>query len=251
MYHCVGTATRKSRFNVPPERFAEQMKFLSDHRYRVISLDTFLNALTERASLPLGSVVLTFDDGFQDTFDYAYPVLKQFGYTATFFLVTRLMSKTNEWMRQGELENGRLMGWKEARQLLAEGHCLGSHTNTHPMLPEISARAAKTEIEDSKLELEDRLGVPVRFFAYPYGRFNPSVREFVCQAGYAAACSTQAGFNAVGVDPYALRRLDIYGTASMGTFRRNLIFGENQMTSARLAVYYARRAIARIASQRR
>jgi peptidoglycan/xylan/chitin deacetylase (PgdA/CDA1 family) len=250
MYHCISKVAGRSRFNVSAEQFERQMKFLCDRGYHVVGLNTFLNALETETPLPTQSVVLTFDDGFQDTFDYACPILKQFGYPGTFFLVSRLIGKSNEWMGNTPPKNARLMGWREARQMLGEGHCLGSHTATHPILPDIEPSAVKLEVEQSKRELEDRLGVQIAFFAYPYGRFNPSTQEAVRLAGYLAACSTQAGFNGPDVDRFALRRLDVYGTSSMGMFRRNLIFGENQMTSARLAGYYARRAAAKFVNFR-
>jgi peptidoglycan/xylan/chitin deacetylase (PgdA/CDA1 family) len=247
MYHSVSKPARKSRFSVSVNEFAKQMKFLCDDSYHVIGLNDFLAALQSGMSLPPQSVVLTFDDGFQDTFDYACPVLKQFGYPATFFLVTGLVGKFNDWMGNTPPKNARLMGWSEAQHLLADGHCLGSHTVTHPVLPEIDPDVVKVEVEESKRELENRLGVSIQFFAYPYGRLNSFTKESVRLAGYTAACSTQAGFNGVEVDRFALRRLDVYGTVSMGTFRRNLIFGENGMTSSRLAAYYFRRALAKLA----
>jgi peptidoglycan/xylan/chitin deacetylase (PgdA/CDA1 family) len=248
MYHRIGNDARDRRFTVSPERFKQQMQYLSDSGYCVVGLKSFVDALDGIASLPNKSVVLTFDDGFKETFDFACPVLKSFGYTAAFFLVTRLMGRTNEWMRRANYAGAPLMNWTHARRLLEEGFEIGSHTATHPALPEIDPTVARREIDESKRELEDRLGVAMRFFAYPFGRLNQTVQKLVSESGYLAACSTRSGFNNAQVDRYALRRLDIYGTDSIATLRRNLLFGENQMSLGRVTAYYMRRATNRLAS---
>jgi peptidoglycan/xylan/chitin deacetylase (PgdA/CDA1 family) len=224
------------------------MQYLSDSGYCVVGLKSFVDALDGIASLPNKSVVLTFDDGFMETFDFACPVLKSFGYTAAFFLVTGLMGKTNEWMQSASHTGAPLMQWGHARRLLEEGFEIGSHTTTHPSLPEIDVAIAKREVEDSKRELEDRLGVAIRFLAYPFGRLNQTVQKLVSEAGYFAACSTRSGFNNAQVVRYALRRLDIHGRDSIPTLRRNLLFGENQMSLGRVTAYYMRRATNRLAS---
>ena len=250
MYHRIGDTSQDRRYSVSPPRFEKQMQFLSDHGYHVASLEAFTKALEGLVSLPDNSVVLTFDDGFQETFEHAVPILKQFGYPATFFLVTGLVGKTNEWIEHRGYPTARLMGWEEAQRLKVEGFGLGSHTVSHPRLTEIDWVAARKEIEESKRRLEDRLGVPVQFFAYPYGLFDSCIRDLVREAGYSAACSTRAGFNTAEADRFALRRLDIYGTDSTSTFGRNLLFGENRMTSNRLIGYYMRRMVARFVASR-
>ncbi len=241
MYHRISKSANEQRYTVTPSKFEQQMKFLDTKGYNVISLDSLSDAIDGIVTLPRNSVVITFDDGFQETFDYACPVLKRLRFTATFFLVTKLMGKTNEWMPQHRGIRLPLMRWTDARWLLAEGFEVGSHTATHPVLPEINPAAARQEIEESKRELEDQLGMAIRFFAYPYGRLDRTVQDLVRESGYAAACSTRAGFNGVEVDRFVLRRLDIHGTDSLGNFRRNLIFGENQMSLSRLTGYYGRR----------
>jgi peptidoglycan/xylan/chitin deacetylase (PgdA/CDA1 family) len=192
---------------------------------------------------------ITFDDGFEDTVEHACPILQEFQYPATFFIVSSLMGLSNRWMQGAGYPIMRLIGWEQARQMHAKGFTIGSHTVTHPILPEIGETAAACEIRDSKRSIEDRLGISVEYFAYPYGRFDRRIRELVRESGYQAACSTQAGFNGVQVDRFALRRLDIFGTDRIPTFRRNLLFGENQMNLRRVAQYYFRRGMARIAAQ--
>jgi len=247
MYHRIGDTALDRRFCVSPQEFQRQMQYLRDREYRVIGLAALLELLAGKVQ-PLGKVTaITFDDGFQDTIDYACPILKKFHYPATFFIISRLMGLTNQWMQSAGYPVARLIGWEQARQLDAEGFSIGSHTATHPILPEINGDAASYEIRDSKRSIEDRLGIPVHFFAYPYGRFDQRIRNLVQESGYQAACSTQAGFNGNQVDRFALRRLDIYGTDLLSTFGRSLLFGENQMNLRRLARYYLQRSAARFA----
>jgi peptidoglycan/xylan/chitin deacetylase (PgdA/CDA1 family) len=251
MYHRVAPDRRDARYTVSPENFFRQMEFLHGQDYRVVDLDGLLDALDGKRSLPPRSMVLTFDDGFLDTVEYACPILKRFKYTAAFFLVSGLMGKSNEWMQRNGARGCALLGWSEARSLLSQGFTLGSHSVSHPKLPDIDPASARREIEESKRALEDRLAAPIRFFAYPHGLFNATVQEFARAAGYAAACSTRAGFNNLSVDRFALRRLDVFGTHSVKTFRRNLLFGENEMNAGRLLAYYARRAGSRLAAMLR
>ena len=247
MYHRIGDTSLDRRFSVSPQNFQRQMQYLRDHGYRVVGLTALLELLAGKDRTSDKVTSITFDDGFEDTIDHACPILKGFHYPATFFIVSSLMGLTNEWMQGAGYPAARLIGWDQARWLDAEGFSIGSHTATHPILPEIDENAAACEIRDSKRAIEDRLGIPVRFFAYPYGRFDQRIRNLVQECGYQAACSTQAGFNGKQVDRFALRRLDIYGTDMLSTFGRNLLFGENQMNLTRLAKYYLRRGASRFA----
>jgi peptidoglycan/xylan/chitin deacetylase (PgdA/CDA1 family) len=246
MYHRVAADGAERRYTVTPRRFRSQMTLLRDRGYQGVSLDAVLDALGGRGALPARSVAITFDDGFLETFEQACPILRDLGFPAAFFLVTGFMGKDNAWMAGAGYRSSPLLGWGEAATLVAEGFTVGSHSVGHPSLDELDAAAAEREIVDSRSELEDRLGVPVRHFAYPFGRCTARERELVARAGYAGACSVQAGFNNATTDPYALRRLDVFGSASDRTFARNIQFGENEMTTGRVLGYYARRLVVHV-----
>ena len=251
MYHRIAHDRSERRYTVLAGNFEQQLVFLRDHDYQVITLDAVVDALDGRTSLPEKSIVLTFDDGFRDTVEYACPILRRFGYSATFFLISGLMGRSNEWMQREGHKSSPLIDWSDARNLFAEGFVVGSHSVSHPSLPAVDLPAARREIEGSKQTLEQQLSVPIKYFAYPYGRFNHSIQEVVREVGYVAACSTQAGFNGPTAERFALRRLDVFGTHSLTAFRRNLIFGENEMNAVKLLAYYARRATSRIATNLR
>jgi peptidoglycan/xylan/chitin deacetylase (PgdA/CDA1 family) len=246
MYHRVSATARPNRYTVSASEFEQQMLSLQEMGNRVISLAETVQALNSSDARVGSSVCITFDDGFQDTHSFAAPVLKRLRYPATFFLVSGLMGSTNRWDNPETPGFGQaLMDWDEAKDLSESGFDIGSHSLTHPVLPEVALARAAREICASKEELERQLGIRVRHFAYPYGRFNQSIRDLVCEAGYQAACSTLSGFANHENDRFALRRIEIFGGDSLRTFRRKLKFGANEMGSRAVMGYYARRALAR------
>lgn len=151
-------------------------------------------------------LALTFDDGFQSVLENGLEGLNRFGYRAIQFLLPDLLGRTNEWEQADGEASERLMDAAAVRDWLAAGHQIGSHTNTHPWLTRIPLPQAREEIASSRRKLEDRFQVPVRHFCYPYGDWNPTVRDLVVEAGYDTACTTDTGINRLGADPYALKR---------------------------------------------
>ncbi len=243
MYHRVGDNSAERRFTVPTTLFEQQMRSVKYLSYRVVGLDEVTAALEGKTVLAAKSVAITFDDGFQDTFENAAPVLRGLGYTATFFLVSELMGTSNTWMEREGYPSAHLMNWTSAKELLKHGFAVGSHSRTHPSLTQLDDTSISDEVEGSRRDFEDRLGAPIRHFAYPYGHYDDRVRNAVHRCGYTAACSTHSGFNNVTTDRYGLRRLDIRGTDSTQTFIRSLVFGENSMTSRKAVQYYLKRVV--------
>ena len=133
------------------------------------------------------------------------------------------------------------MNWREAKELSTSGFEIGSHSVTHPALPELTEDQAAHEISASKQALEAKLGVEIRHFAYPYGRFDACIRNLVGVAGYRTACSTLLGFANEQTDRFLLRRVEVFGTDSLGTFRRKVTFGANTMNRSDLLYYYVKR----------
>ena len=156
---------------------------------------------------PAKRVVLTFDDGFENVLRCGLEPMRSHGFTAIQFLVADLVGKTNEWeQREGEVAE-RLMDVAQVREWLAAGHAIGAHTATHPHLTQVPLAQAREEIFASRQKLEDLFGRPVRHFCYPYGDWNPAVRDLVAEAGYETAVTTEPGVNLAGANRLALRRL--------------------------------------------
>jgi peptidoglycan/xylan/chitin deacetylase (PgdA/CDA1 family) len=151
-------------------------------------------------------VVVTFDDGFQNVLENALAPLAETGFRAIQYLVPGLLGKTNAWdLPDGEVQE-RLMDAAQVRKWLAAGHEIGAHSMMHPNLCEIPTDRAREEIFASKKSLEDQFGVEVRHFCYPYGVWNERVRDFVAEAGFSTACTTQPGVNTTATPPFEIAR---------------------------------------------
>lgn len=204
-YHHVGRRPRGARLKglyVSPKWFARQMVELKTAGFQTPSF-----AMAARGgpnSQP--NIFLTFDDGFRDVFAHALPVLAAQGYRAILFLVSDLIGKTNEWQQRAGDVVEPLMDAAQIREWLAAGMEIGAHTRTHPRLTRLSPVEAREEIVGSRKSLEDRFGVAVEHFCYPYGDWNPAVRDLVQAAGFVTACTTAPGVNRVGQSPWELRR---------------------------------------------
>src|SRR5262245_53733664 len=135
MYHHVTphppAAFRK--YTVTPRMFAAQMRWLALAGYRAIPLDSLIAYRTGQLRLPARAAIITFDDGFRDGVDYAVPILRQYGFTAVFYLVAGLVGRSSAWLAQRGLDLP-LMDWPAARRLEAQGFSCASHTMTHPHL---------------------------------------------------------------------------------------------------------------------
>ena len=153
------------------------------------------------------TLALTFDDGFRSVFDLAMEPLAASGCRATLFVVADLIGLYNEWQVAAGDRQESLMDEYQLREWLAAGHQIGSHTCTHPWLTRLAPAAARQEITSSKKKLEDRFGIQVMHFCYPYGDWSPSVRDMVLEAGYATACTTDFGVNTATSHPAELRRI--------------------------------------------
>ena len=232
-YHAIGGDREGgSRYVVPVRRFKRQMRWLSARGYVVIDLSELADCIREFRLPPAKAVVITFDDGYQDSVDLAVPILEQFGYPATFFLVSAAGS-SNGWSSEPELSGRALIGVEQARDL-AGRVSIGAHTRTHPRLTRIPADAAREEVEGSKAELEESLGIDIALFSYPYGNNDDEVRGIVADAGFFAACTTVPAQTRPSNDPLSLNRFDVRGRDSILRFAATLWLHERDMLFTRL-----------------
>ncbi len=185
MYHGVGGVS-EDPFDlfVSSERFAEQMLALRLLGLRGVSLGELGDALTR--SEADGLVGLTFDDGYREVLSSAAPILERYGFTATMFAVSSLIGGDNVWDPPPRRQ---LMSESDLRDLIARGWEIGSHSATHPRLPELDAEDLHHEVCASRTRLSDVLGVEPRCFCYPYGSVDAETVRAVRNAGYAYACA--------------------------------------------------------------
>ena len=171
-----------------PEVFDRQMAILKALGFKGVSLREALCAPREKNA---GMIGITFDDGYQDNYEWAAPILEKYGFRGTIFCVTAVMGKKTAWAEDPRWVGHQLMTSSEARDLADRGFEIAAHSRTDPDLRTLSGDALHDEVAGSRKELEDILGRPVATFCYPYGFYNRETIEASRKAGFFAARSTR------------------------------------------------------------
>ena len=206
LYHHISESVEDKIHYVTPSQFEAQMAYLFKHKYKIISENNLVEFVRERIPLPLNSILLTFDDGYEDNYSEALPVLEEFGFKAMIFISPNLVNK------QGYLT------YKQIKKTIKRNFFYGAHTLTHAHLLNLSEKEIKKEILNSKIILEEKLYCEVNFFAYPYGAYSERIRRLVAESGYLGAFSLHRGINTSKTDRFGLRRMMIKGSDSMSQF---------------------------------
>ncbi|WP_373533611.1 sulfotransferase [Microcoleus sp.] len=195
-------------YNITPEHFEKQLQYLSDHNFYSTTWEDWEKATTTGILLPGKPILITFDGGYIDFFNYAWPLLKRYGFKATVFLVAERIGTTNIW-ESADSPEVPLLGWSEICQLRDEGVEFGSLGATYQPLSSLSPTEIVQEALRSRFILEQRLGIPVKAFAYPYGDFDPVVQDLIGACGYTYGLSYLSGINDLDDSLLALRRIDL------------------------------------------
>lgn len=205
MYHKLGPRPGKARLKglyVSAGLFERQLTELRAAGFSSITPGQLATGSDNRDH----QICLTFDDGFANVMRHGLATLARHEFRAIEYLVADRVGGVNDWeQREGEVPE-KLMDAAQVKDWLAAGHEIGAHTRTHPRLTQIAPTQAREEIFASKKKLEDLFGRPVVHFCYPYGDWNPLVRDLVREAGYETACTTQTGVNTAATPPFELRR---------------------------------------------
>jgi len=222
-YHRVGPFRDGAslRMNVAPEAFREHMSVLA-RRAHPVTLDVLVECARDGKPFPRGAVSVTFDDGYRDLMGFALPVLRELRIPATFFIVTGGIGATDAWNRIEGLPNEPIMSWDDLKRLRDAGMTIGSHSASHAPFDGLDESRLKEEISGSKLALERRLGMAVRHFAYPQGRFTPEAERLVRSSGYDAGWATRKGRPLGPGDVTAIRRVPVSAYIRGGRFRWEL-----------------------------
>jgi peptidoglycan/xylan/chitin deacetylase (PgdA/CDA1 family) len=212
MYHQITPAPDRAfrKYAITPSEFDAQMMWIAANGFVPIHLDDAF--VCANRPLPAKPLVITFDDGFRDCFDYAVPILASHGFTATFFVVAGLAGKRSQWLPALRGVEYDLMGWDSIRALAHAGFECGAHTMTHPRLAQLSRDDQDRELHDSQRAIEDQIGRPVRHVAYPFGSFDAAVRGAADRCGYLTGCTVAPGVATTTDDPLALARIPVNGT---------------------------------------
>jgi peptidoglycan/xylan/chitin deacetylase (PgdA/CDA1 family) len=214
-----------SKYVVSPQDLRRQMRWLALTGYETISLDRLVRAMAGVDTLPASPVVVTFDDGFEESSEHAAEALSAHGFTATFFIVAGLAGRTSQWLLKERGVERRLASWPRLRRLASSGFACGAHSLTHPRLTALASPACLHELADSRRILEQMLGRPVTHLAYPFGAYDARVRALALEAGYESACTVEIGLATPADDVMTLRRVPVCGGETLADFAWRLRTG--------------------------
>jgi peptidoglycan/xylan/chitin deacetylase (PgdA/CDA1 family) len=204
LYHHV--AVHQGRWYVSPQKLEDELRYLSENGYHTISMAAYLDAAAHGAALPEKSVVLTFDDGYRDNYDTAFPLLKKYGMTGTFFIVTGLVGYPA------------YMTWDQIAEMHRAGMEIGAHTVHHPFLTHLSTPAAFLEIFLSRLALAQHLHTPINVFAYPYNDHNSRIVMLARLAGFEGAVTVARHKGDIAGDPFEIPRITVLSGERLKVF---------------------------------
>ncbi len=213
MYHHVGEPPPgadqlRRELTVPAQAFEQQMAYLAQTGYNPISQTQLFKALYYGQPLPPKPVMLTFDDGYQDSYFIAAPILAAYSFPATFYILT------------GMVGDAGYMDWRQIIELDQRGMDIGSHTISHKDLTLVSPGERRRQLFDSATVLYQKLGHPVYWFCYPSGKYSEAVETLAYKTGYLLAVTTDPGEQQSSHDPYAIKRYRMEADTSMDEFTR-------------------------------
>ncbi len=204
---------------VTTSQFENQLRSLRRRGFTTITFRQYDEARRQVTDLPHKPVILTFDDGYEDNYRYAFPLLRKYGSTAVIFVTADLKRRTNHW--DPDEPQVRLLTVSQMQELSSAGIELGSHSVSHARLTDLSPLRAVKEIARSKEILEQALGSPVLSFAYPYGAVNEEVRRLVEKSGYRYAVAGDQGPLSFYGDFYRIRRTQVFPwTTPLGFWKK-------------------------------
>lgn len=197
--------------NVSSVQLDQQFSYLSTHNYHTLTLDELSDALDGKISLPSNPIILTFDDGYRNFYENAFPLLKKYHMKAVQFVITQVVGASA------------YLTWDEITEMDASGLVeIGAHTRHHPNLPDIPQAAIVDEIKGSKFDLEQHLKKPIFWFAYPYGSYSPFIMQTVRDAGFKGAASTVYGTSQSKDTLYLFPRIMVDGRFSVDNIARRI-----------------------------
>jgi peptidoglycan/xylan/chitin deacetylase (PgdA/CDA1 family) len=223
MYHHVNT-NKGDMFTLTPEVFEGQMAHLAKAGYKTLTLDELYAFIKGELALKQKAVVITFDDGWIDSYIHAFPVLEKYKLRATTFLVSDWVEEASKkydgiplsipihkeakaQVINGEMQKA-ILSWELIKKMSDSGLIdFFSHTNSHRICSNLSESELLHELEVSKKILEQRIGKPCSYLCWPHGQYNNLSQSLARKTGYKAHFITERGVVQVGSDPFAIKRI--------------------------------------------
>jgi peptidoglycan/xylan/chitin deacetylase (PgdA/CDA1 family) len=188
--------------------FIEEMEYLATNGYQAVTLADVYLAMAGVKELSAKCVALTFDDGGLDNYEVAFPLLRQHGFTATFFVITKTVGADGQ------------MTWEQLREMAAAGMSIQSHSISHPDLTGVSDERLKKELVDSRSAIAEAVGEPGYVLSYPAGSHDERVVEATKAAGYVMAVATDNGVELDPASVFEITRKRIQAFTPIDTFAR-------------------------------
>ena len=235
MYHSIGPLPAGfDRFlNIPVDMFENQLRWIARRGFTPIHLSEWIAYQREGKPLPAKPIVLTFDDAYRNTAEFAFPLLRKYEFKGTLFVVTNHIGGTNKWDLPLGVSEQPLMTAEEIRYWASNGIEIGSHSQSHPDLRKCSPEQIREEMVRSRACLEQLLGAPVRAFAYPYGYFD-ELAASAAHTIYDVALTCDLGINVLSTDTALLRRATIIPAYTFGQMFWSTRFGYNLFLNTRI-----------------
>jgi len=215
MYHHIAQLGKEAsagqrRWTVSPQAFSQQMDYLSSHGWQSISPEELVAYLTKGEPLPPRAILITIDDGYKEIYDLAYPIFQKTGLRPVLFIVPKYIGC------------GAYLSWEQLQELADQGFWIGAHGYDHSDLRRVSDKELEHQLGDSRRLLEEKLGIPVRSFCYPYGSYDARILAGLRTHGYVAAFTLNPSCYQQPGEPYRLSRLRVSYEMTLAEFTQLL-----------------------------
>jgi len=228
LYHSINND--KSNLSLSLEDFEKQIKFLNKTGFQTVSFDG-INKNKKK------TIIITFDDGYKDTYQFALPILKKYNFKATCFLVSNLIGKKNFWdSLRDDFISKDLMNTDDINEWIKNGMLIGSHSHNHDDLTKLNKFDLEKDLDFSKKTLEDKFGIEINNFCYPFGRVNKYVYESVKKKFNKAVTINRSRYEVGKHNLHLIPRIDMGKKISlfkiflkMETFYEDIKYKQNEL----------------------
>lgn len=208
MYHHIGPLPPnpdvfRRDLTVSPELFEKTLDYIAENDIQTVTMADLFEHFAGGTPLPKKAIILTFDDGYDDNYIYAFQALKARGMVGTFFISTDFT------------EHPEYMTWDQVAEMSAAGMEIAAHSTNHADFTTLSAKELRRQLVEPKTELEKCTGIPVRFMAYPAGKYNATVMAATRAAGYEAAVTVKHGTHHTPAGAFELPRVRAHGADTL------------------------------------
>ena len=193
-----------SLYDITPAMLEKHFQLFIKNGFHPITALQYITYQKQPELFPIKPIVLTFDDGNKSHYQYVLPLLKKFGFKATFFIYPSVIAR----------KSTKLITWDELSEMAHDGMDIESHTMTHPFLTDIKSTLASPpylkwldhEFKDSKTTIEKNLNIKVSLLAYPFGWYNNIIEKEAVEAGYTGIFTVNWGTNSFSENPLRIKR---------------------------------------------